>query len=338
MKRIFLFIILASTILTSFSNSLSELWLRTIYAKEASSHAAQQQLILAATVQSGVQEASIVNPTYQNIVAHAPACADPTPELATHCLKMEQTILAATVRLELSRWLDADGRKGEYIASGISHATIKDGRYLVTHNHFGELLSALQNQGIQGEYIRLSLYRTDGNLILSNIPLTDVSIVIENAQTLVLALKGQGNLGFFEMMGLPSAEFAAWQNLSLQPGTEVAQIDWDGQTSYVRWTTINSLTTENGTSQISLTTYVEQGASGGGVFWNGYHIANNWFRASEQNQGTGEVLLQYSMAALNSAQVTVVATITRDVSQTASGIDADSLNHDLENEAWYHSY
>lgn len=243
----------------------------------------------------------------QKTAVTPPTCAQPTPENAPSCLQMEEAILATTVRLELYRWLDADGQRGEFIDGGSSHGTIMDGRYLVTHNHFGELFVALRNQGIPGEYIRLSIYKADGELILSNIPMMDLAVIGEDSQTIVLAFEDAGGLGFFEARGYPSAEFKSWQSLPLQPGTEVAQIDWDGITSYVKWTTIDNIRTEDDIPQIELRSYVKQGSSGGGIFWNGVHIANNWFRAREQNKVTGDVLDEYSMAALNTVQITAVA-------------------------------
>ena len=267
----------------------------------------------------------LANPT-----ANEGSCAQPVPEKVVYCQQIEQSILAATVRLELFRWSEVDGRKGEFIAGGNSHATIKDGRYLVTHNHFGELLEALRHQGLPGEYIRMAMYKTNGELLLSNIPLEDLTVVFEDEQTLVLSLKDLGSMGFFEMHGLPSAEFASWQELPLQAGTEVAQVDWDGQTSFVQWTTIDHLLTSGGTPQISLKSYVKQGSSGGGVFWNGVHIGNNWYRVSEQNQETGEVLAQYSMVALNSVQVTAVVLSPENLAQrpTSPNTNYNNLNAD----------
>ena len=255
------------------------------------------------------QEERTSYPADSDTTAPSPSCAQPSPEIAAHCQAMEEAILASTVRIELFRWMDENGRQGDYIASWYSHATIKDGRYLVTHNHFGELLTASREQDTPGEYIRMALYETDGRVILSNIPLADVTIVAEAAETLVLELKGEGDLGFFEMRNMPSAQFVNWQTLPLQSGAEVAQVDWDGVgTSFVHWTTINRLVLHNGTPQIGLTSYVAQGASGGGVFWNGQHIGNNWSRTREQNSETGEVLAQSSTAALNLGMVTAVIT------------------------------
>jgi hypothetical protein len=41
------------------------------------------------------------------------------------------------------------------------------------------------------------------------------------------------------------------------------------------------------------------GASGGGVFWNGYHIANNWAVVTINQASTGEFLASFSLVALN---------------------------------------
>jgi len=265
-------------------------------------------------------------------VSATPSCAQPTAEMAAGCAKMEAAILASTVRVDIYRWKDEDGGKGEYISGGSSHATIKDGRYLVTHNHFGELFNGLRDQEIPGEFVRISLHKTNGELIISNLPLTKVTLIFEDSETLVLEFKGYGNLGFFEAMGLPSAPFANWNQLTLQPGTEVAQIDWDGHTSHVNWTTIESIMIEDGTPQITLTSYVEQGASGGGIFLNGLHIANNWMRATEEGQVSDQVYGQYSVAALNSTQMmtpTPNAEVTNEVENDTSGQNNADLDQSL---------
>jgi hypothetical protein len=44
------------------------------------------------------------------------------------------------------------------------------------------------------------------------------------------------------------------------------------------------------------------GASGGGIFWNGYHIANNWTLV-EMIGADGTILRQMTTAALNSEAV-----------------------------------
>ena len=56
---------------------------------------------------------------------------------------------------------------------------------------------------------------------------------------------------------------------------------------------------EAATPQAVLENFVEQGASGGGVFYDGVHVANNWFRSTDRQAETGDVLRQYSVAALN---------------------------------------
>jgi hypothetical protein len=268
-----------------------------------------------------------------------PSCSQPTPEIAAYCAALEQAILATTVRLELTRWQDVDGRAGEYITGGNSHATVMDGRYLVTHNHFGEMLTAMQNQGIPGEQIRLTLYKTNGEVILADVPITILTVVAQDSQTLVLDFNAYGTEGLFAALGLPSAQFAAGQTLPLQPGLEVAQIDWNGQTSHVRWTQIESVAEVNGTPQLKLATPVAQGASGGGVFWNGYHIANNWSRGSIQGIDSGVVTDQYSVAALNSLGVTAVTALAQpNAHQTSQNTESGNIEQNSLGETEQASY
>jgi len=257
-----------------------------------------------------------------------PSCAQPTPEIAATCRQEEQQILDTTVRIQVTRWQEADGRKGELISSNVSHATVKDGSYLVTHNHYGDALTILREQGAAGEIVRLSLFRADGELILSNVHPDELEIVEEDPETLVLRLKGAGKLGFFQMRGIPSASFAGGLASDLQPGSEVAQVDWDGQVSFVRWTTVEQLIQTDGVAQVVLDSYVQQGASGGGVFFNGIHIGNNWFRASEEVAESGQVLRQYSTVALNSAPLAAASAPDAAVAQVAPAEPVSQLPAD----------
>jgi hypothetical protein len=221
-----------------------------------------------------------------------PSCADPTADIASRCEAMDQKILAATVRLELH------GPNG-----GIGHGTIKDGRYLVTHNHYAVSGAVLANSGENG-VTAVSVLKANGDIILLEAPLTFFTVALDAPEILVLDFKEYGGIGFFDSVGVPSAEFKAWNSLSLQPGMEVAQIDWDGSTAFVKWVKINNVTiVAGGTPTLELANFVAHGASGGGVFWNGYHIANNWNRVTESNQDNGAVLRQYSVAVLDSSPI-----------------------------------
>jgi len=56
------------------------------------------------------------------------SCQNPSPENAPICAAIEEQILATTVRIELHRWQEVDGKRGEYIDGGTAHATVIDGR------------------------------------------------------------------------------------------------------------------------------------------------------------------------------------------------------------------
>ena len=71
-------------------------------------------------------------------------CRRPTPWHAAQCRAQEDAILAATVRLAIHGWIEIeDGYDVIRIPGTISHGTVIDGRYLLTHNHFGLPLSQL---------------------------------------------------------------------------------------------------------------------------------------------------------------------------------------------------
>lgn len=228
-----------------------------------------------------------------------PLCAHPAPAVEQTCGALERQILASVVRLEVrGPNVNDDGRW----AGGIGHGTIMDGRYLVTHNHFSIPLSMLKNVKKAGA-AAVSMYKANGERIMLEAPPTVFTVVVEDPETLVLDFgTNDAGQGFFEMLGMPSAKFRARQDLQLQPGMEVAQIDWDGTTAHVDWVRVNDFSTEDGTPTLELDNFVARGASGGGVFWQGYHVANNWATVTVLDEA-GSVVRQYSRTALNSLKV-----------------------------------
>ncbi|MCK4898664.1 MAG: hypothetical protein KAS38_07795 [Anaerolineales bacterium] len=249
------------------------------------------------------QDGSSVREPLKQVATNDLICADPAPAVEQTCGALERQILASVVRLEVR---GPDVNNDGHWAGGKGHATIMDGRYLVTHNHFSTPLSMLKNLPNNGA-AAVSMYKANGEKIMLEAPPTVFTVVVKDPETLVLDFGTNGaGQGFFEALGIPSAKFKAWQDLELQQGTEVAQIGWDGATAHVNWVRVNDFSIKDGTPTLELDSIVTLGASGGGVFWQGYHIANNWAVVSVLNQA-GSVVRQYCMAALNSAQVVAPA-------------------------------
>jgi hypothetical protein len=103
-------------------------------------------------------------------------------------------------------------------------------------------------------------------------------------------------------LGLRPAEFVEWESLPLQAGMEVAQIDWDETTTRVDWTTVQEVKMDDGAPMLVLEDGVMAGASGGGIFGEGTHIANNW-KLRQMIDASGNVTDSVTTVALNSAQV-----------------------------------
>lgn len=226
-----------------------------------------------------------------SVAADGPSCADPTPEMTADCRAQAERILASTVRLEFH------GPGG-----GIGHGTIFGGRYLITHNHYpvsGEALS----RGGDGLVWAVSVLKANGDIILLKAPLSFFSVILIAPEALVLDFWEYGGVSFFDSVGVPSVEIASLHNLTIQPGDEVAQIDWDMTIARVTWARVAAVHVEGNTPYVELDSFVEQGASGGGVFYKGTHIANNWSRNIDRQAETGEVLRRYSLAALNTASL-----------------------------------
>ncbi|MCP5014221.1 MAG: hypothetical protein GY938_02940 [Ketobacter sp.] len=248
--------------------------------------------------------ASALNGNLENsapprISASSPVCAKPVPDKIDKCNELERQVLASTVRLEWRFKIKNDDGQYTFVDGSMGLATIKTGRYLVTHNHPSVPLSGLK----KGELTTVSVFTANGRPLWIEGSLEAITITEEDPETLILDFGSYGGEGLFGSMGMVSAEFKAWESLSLQPGMEVAQINWDGETTDVDWVTIEKVITEDNLPKLELANSVAPGTSGGGVFWNGYHIANTRSQVTAYGQNSGAVLREYSVAALNSAQV-----------------------------------
>jgi hypothetical protein len=229
------------------------------------------------------------------------SCIRPTSnEMKIDCANLEANLLAVTVRIEMHAQYNLQGNT--YTKAHPSHATIMAGRYLVTHNHFKFSLTETASGDEEG-YIAISLRRADGTLILDHASLDAFTIVHADAQTLVLEFLNSQGGGLFSALGLPSANFVDWQDANLQSGIELAQIDWNGESAHVDWVQIDVLQLDDSVPQLQVNNFARFGCSGGGIFWNGQHIGNNWARNIEENTATDEITRRYSMIALNSSAI-----------------------------------
>jgi hypothetical protein len=214
----------------------------------------------------------------------------------TRCAELEQQILDSVVRLEIY-YENIDSGSG--LGKKLSHGTIKDGRYLVIHNHFQVSFSQSAGKS-EDDALTFAMYKTSGEILMLHTGSLPFSMVVEEEETLVLDFGTRSNgQGYFEWLGMTSASFMGWQDVPLQPGDEVAQIDHDGKHSFITWTRVDEVITNDGVPRITMQNDLIGGASGGGVFWNGFHIANNW-GIIEHTDEDGRVYLRTSVAALNS--------------------------------------
>lgn len=229
------------------------------------------------------------------------SCAQPTTiDMVRTCREFEQRILAATVRLEWREWDKDEAGHYRYVGGNIGFGTIKAGRYVITHNH---IRLPLTGQSSTSE-IKISVVTADGTYIWQNVPISAVAIAMQQAQTLTLDFGPEAETKLFGPHGLISAEFADWQSLPLRPGLEVAQVDWNGRVVQIDWVPIDTVAVVEGLPRLELANFVAKGASGGGVFWHGYHIGNNWSRVTTYQKRDAQIVRRYSIVALNPAQVT----------------------------------
>lgn len=208
----------------------------------------------------------------------------PSPQL------IEARILRSTLRLQVDYWLVAEAERGYLIENSVGHGTVKEGRYLVTHNHFGRPFAGI---GAAQVFTHVRLYDASGEEVAA-LSGDRIFVAHQEAQTLVLDFGLRDGQGFFHSLGLPSADFAPGQTLDLPAGSPIAQVDWDGTASRVDWTVLSKSGRD-----LALDDGLLPGASGGGVYWQGRHVGNNWTTVEELGRN-GAVLRRYSVAAANS--------------------------------------
>jgi hypothetical protein len=231
-------------------------------------------------------------------IPEARSCRHRLPWRAARCAEIEQAILASTVRIIFQGWIEVENGNGvERINGSTSHATVIDGRYLLTHNHFGVPLSRVQlfNRYAARGFDGVSVLRLDGSVVLEAGSLDAFTVVSEVGETVLLDF-GEG---FFARAGVPSAVRARANDVELYPGAEVALIDWDKAETWVVWGRVELVQEEDGLPVARVDHFIEKGSSGGGVFLNGVHIGNNRGRIIQTNRRTDEEQRRLSLVALN---------------------------------------
>ncbi len=216
-------------------------------------------------------------------------------DFCTACQQREDDILSSTVRITLQLWRMNADESGYHLDESMGHATLKDGRFLITHNHYN-LLDDINDPNAS---VSVVLYTASG-IPIAQMPLTDFNITQVGDETLMFEMKHEYGRNKLAEAGIKSATFGDWQTAQLQPGMEVAQVDWDGTQTHINWATIQEIITKDGVPRLVLDSGVTEGGSGGGVFWNGLHIANNWMTIDHLD-GSGNIIYATSVAPMNAA-------------------------------------
>lgn len=226
-------------------------------------------------------------------------------EISFSCEEIAQRILSTTVRIEIETWIVYVEGEGYASLRSDGHGTVMNGRYLLTHNHFDLPLSDLLADDFNGQFATITLYTANGSPLWRG-PLTTAGIVFDDSETLLLELLDRHGEGLFDSLGIPSADFATRETVHVTPGATVAQVNWNGAHAFVQWTHVEDVFTEAGTPVVQLADCIRGGSSGGGVFFEGKHIANNWSRSNGCVEQSRLELLLYSKAALNSTDLIAV--------------------------------
>lgn len=237
---------------------------------------------------------TIIEPTAASNTTKPAGCREPHEARAGWCRALERQILNSTVLISFKGWVIKPGGAGYQADYSSGHGTVMDGRYLVTHNHFSLPVSDERGEGGEVYGVRIYLYDSAGLPVFQG-PSSEFEVVVEEGETLVLRHEDEG---FFKALGFSSAEFGAWASLPVEIGVEVAQVDWDGLTTRVDWVKVKDVDMEAGTPRLVLADGVFPGASGGGIFWEGVHVANNWLYQAKVGEG-GDRYDEATTAALN---------------------------------------
>ena len=241
------------------------------------------------------------DPTYE--VPNVTSCINPqTYKDRAKCREIEQQILSTTVRIQMQGVIMIGGQQLPMTRCCKSHATVLNGRYLVTHNHFGYDLT--EEAPADGEgYTGLILRSANGKMLLESVPLSALVIVYEDNETLVLDLLDEKGNSLIESLELPTPQIIDWKAVNWKVGLELAHIDWNGEKAHVDWVLVEEVITNGATPHIQVNNFAKDGASGGGLYWNGIHVGNNWAINWEKDPNTGDVIRRYTIIALNSLDV-----------------------------------
>ncbi|MCL4872360.1 MAG: RHS repeat-associated core domain-containing protein, partial [Anaerolineae bacterium] len=200
------------------------------------------------------------------------ACGDPSDPL---CLPpssptppatpnpIEQQILDATVMILIEYQGDTQCPIGSSRTCTIPyHATVMNDHTLLSHNHFRAFDLNLPIH-------RIHLYDAYGN----SIPVNGQILQRYADETSTLTF----NQGTFSNQ--TAAIFGDVVSSGVQVGDKVVVITWDGTnvgSTYAVWANITTIADENGIPSFAIDIKLPGGASGGGIYFNGVHIANNW--------------------------------------------------------------
>jgi RHS repeat-associated protein len=172
---------------------------------------------------------------------------DPTPE---------QQILDATVMVIIYYQGDPDCPIGSSVVCyKDNHATVVNDHTLLSHNHFWALDSGLP-------IYKILLYDAYGNAI----PVSGQMLQRYVDETSILVF----NPGTFSNQ--TAATFGDVSSTGVQVGDTVGVINWDGTnigSTYVVWANVTWIGDENGVPSLTIDVRFPQGASGGGIYFNG---------------------------------------------------------------------
>ena len=156
---------------------------------------------------------------------------------------MEETILGSTVHIiTLHQVYDVMSSAAPVSSAAMDMPQWLAARYLISHNHYDETIIRLLQEGDPDDHAHDRHLQQPGCELLGQVSRPNRDHLYPQQRNHLAGFWPAGWSGHAgQALGLTSASYLTPAAGSLQPGMEVAQIDWDGKNTSLNWVTISAV-------------------------------------------------------------------------------------------------